>query len=229
MTNSRAIDAAYRAASGLTSRDDYKIFYSVLKPSWLMSIGINPGGRSEKWHEATEGGFYDEGNHDFVQYREDSGYALARPMHALLTTAMATSSPKVLCGVPHTNVSFRRSSRSQEVESKHVQEAAPFLTAIIDIVRPKVLVMIGATAFKYAKGARTGFLKECHLLQEAVPIPNGPHATMFFREYRAFLRHNGNPIHVIALAHLSTYADRYEPWNETLRLVDAAVAPFRAN
>jgi uracil-DNA glycosylase len=226
MTDARSIDAAFRTATELTSRDDYKIFYSRLQPSWLITIGINPGGHSNDWFEATRTGFYDEGLHDFIEYENDARYDLARPMMQVLRAATGTKRPDVLRTIPHTNMAFRRSPDSSGFKPEHRAEAAPFVQAILDVVRPRTIVFAGK-ACDQALDANRGFLVGQYDYEEAVPIRNGTAAIPLFRSFRSTFRRNGQAVRVVALAHPSRYATRQRPWHETMALVEATIRSER--
>src|SRR5688572_23048686 len=40
----RDVEERYKAASGLSTRADYKIFYGLVRPAPILVLGINPGG-----------------------------------------------------------------------------------------------------------------------------------------------------------------------------------------
>jgi hypothetical protein len=225
MNDARRIDADYRAATGLTSRDDYKIFYSRLAPSRIMTIGINPGGRSDDWFEASRSGFYDEGEHDFIECRDDPRYDLACPMFQVLAAAAGTMDLQTLRAIPHTNMSFRRSVDATGCLPAHVRETRPYLAGILDTVQPDLVIFAGR-ACDLALDSKYGFLSDMRNYREAIPIANGKALIPFYKEFDATLHAGGKSkqIKVIALAHPSRYAKRKTPWAQALAIVQSSSA-----
>jgi uracil-DNA glycosylase len=94
--------------------------------------------------------------------------------------------------------------------------------AMLNVVRPRVLIFAGS-ACEHALDPRRGFLSDQRDYEEAVPIANGKATIPLFRSFRATVRHSGEGVRVVALAHPSRYAKRHGPWQQTLALLEAAV------
>lgn len=144
------IDLAYRTASGLADRRYYKIYYSHIHPFPLLVLGQNPGGETNGTDLAASDSFFENWEHDYLRFRNDSRYALARPMCALLAASLETNFIDVLRQVPATNVIFRRSRNTKLLNlstTNAAREAAPFLREILDAVNPRVVLLISKTAY----------------------------------------------------------------------------------
>ena len=72
------LDTEFRAASGLTDRRFYKIFYSAIAPAPLLVIGFNPGGETDGTDLNASESFYENWEHDYVDFRSyGNAYKLA--------------------------------------------------------------------------------------------------------------------------------------------------------
>src|SRR5215831_14988280 len=104
----RDIDDEYRAASGISEHRYYKIYYSHIHRFPLLILGYNPGGETDGTDLSASDTYYENWEHDYVCFRNDSRYTVARPMCALLRSVLQTTSVNTLRQVPATNVIFRR-------------------------------------------------------------------------------------------------------------------------
>src|SRR4051812_44664282 len=170
----RAIDAGYRAAAGITERRLYKIFHSRLHPFPLLVLGQNPGGETDGTDLSASDSFFEDWEHDYVRFRNDTRYALAQPMCKLLAASLGTNSTDALRQVPASNVLFRRSRNSATLDlnaSAAAAEAKMGVDQVLRMVQPRVVLLISNTAFDLFKrfhcAAGTNLDSSTHLYASA--------------------------------------------------------------
>ena len=145
------IDAEFRSRTGISERRFYKIFYSHIHPFPLLVLGQNPGGETDGTDLVASEDFFGSWEHDYLCFRNDSRYALARPMSALLAAALQTNSVDALRQVPASNVIFRRSRNTAALNlspALAAKESAPTLQRILEVVNPSAILLISNTAYK---------------------------------------------------------------------------------
>jgi hypothetical protein len=208
----REIDAAYRAASGVTNRRYYKIYYSHIHPFPLLVLGQNPGGETDGTDLAASETYFENWEHDYVCFRNDPRYALARPMCALLAAALQTTSVDALRQVPATNVIFRRSRNTESLNmtpARAAAEAAPFLRSILVAVNPTAVLLIAKTAYHLFVRfhCEPGSVKED---EPRIFTPNGTHNACIFFSAQAQVRGLAGTVPLFIVGHASKYAGRRE-------------------
>ena len=143
------IDERYRAASGLTDRRFYSIFYSRIDPAEVLLLGINPGGDPDIWSkdELASKSFYENWEHEYV----DCSYAIQQPMLPFLMTVCQVERAGVR-RIPKTNMAFRRSNGVDALKASHgismraaQREALPFVEEILSHVAPRIIILEGVT------------------------------------------------------------------------------------
>jgi len=211
----RTLDRDFRAASGLTERRFYKIFYSHIHAFPLLVLGLNPGGTTDGTDLNASNSFYEYGEHDYVDFRHyGNTYSLAGPVYNLLSAALATTAESDLRQVPATNVIFRRSRSGDHLDMaprSAAHESAPVLRRIIQIVDPRAILLLGSgtleqfSAVHCAPGSLTATSDAPQIL-----TPNGQSSARLFRVARAYVTALDRTVTMVAVGHPSRYSTRSE-------------------
>lgn len=207
------IDAAYQAVSGISDRRYYKIYYSHIHPFPLLVLGQNPGGETDGTDLAASDAYFEGWEHDYLCFRNDSRYTLARPMCALLAAGLQTTSVDVLRQVPATNVIFRRSRNTKALNvspAKAAAESAPVLRNILVAVNPKAVLLIANTAYKLFKTFHCEPQSVTEDAQPRVFTPNGSANACIFLSAQARVRGLDRTVPLFMVGHPSKYAGRSE-------------------
>lgn len=207
------IDAAFRAASGISERRYYKIYYSHIHPFPLLVLGQNPGGETDGTDLAASETFFENWEHDYLCFRNDPRYALARPICALLAAALQTSSVDTLRQVPATNVIFRRSRNTESLNlspAKAAEESAPALRRLIEAVNPRAVLLIANTAYKLFKKFHCEPRSVEENEQPQVFTPNGNANACIFRCAQARVLGLNRTVPLFMVGHPSKFAGRNE-------------------
>lgn len=171
----RDIERRYKAASGLTSRDDYSIFYGPLARSKLLMINANPGGTPDNYHIVD----VFAGEHEYIEGRESG--PTTRNGAEMLQYIANSADPESIRGVQVLNRFFRRSRQRPDArtESSYMQEARSFLTELINTVEPEAILFGGDAGVSLFASAHGGSARG------GVPLmgPNGSSQATYFREY----------------------------------------------
>lgn len=227
------IDAAFREASGISDRRYYKLYYSHIHPFPLLILGQNPGGETDDMGFTASDTYFENWEHDYLCFRNNSQYTLARPMCTLLSAALQTNAVDILRQVPATNVIFRRSRNTESLNlttDKAAAESAPFLRQIIEIVNPRALLLISSTAYKLFKKfhCEPGSVKESATPQ--VFTPNGRSNACIYLSAQARVIGLNRTVPLFMTGHPSKYSGRSE-WPQVVGslgqgLRDCNVAPI---
>ncbi len=226
------LETEYRAATGLTERRKYGIFYSSIEPSPIMVLGINPGGnpnlpndqypesKSERWH------------HDYVDCRHD----IQEAMLPFLKHALKIDD-ELVRRIPKGNVAFRRSTGANKLwEQQHItydaaaKEAEPVLRKIVARVDPKVIIFEGKQAFDQFVYRYCGNCSGAQLC-DAVKSPNGRYESTILAACRVKPDMLDHDVLALTLGHPSRFGKRQEfaAMGETLaKLVGDAAGELRA-
>ena len=219
------LDAEFRATSGLTDRRFYKIFYSAIAPAPLLVLGFNPGGEIDGSDLNASSSFYENWEHDYVDFRHHGKqYSLAGPAYDLLVQVLQTTSEDAIRRVPATNVIFRRSRRASALNltaRAAAHESAPVLAQILRAVDPAAILLLGSTAFRAFVGEHCD---RGSLVVNAEPPEilgaNGQHDACLFRSARAHVPALGRDVPLLMVGHPSKYA--YQGlWREVVASVRA--------
>lgn len=209
------LDADYRAASGLTERRLYSIFYSRVAPSHVMVIGYNPGGDPDHWDESllASRSFYENGEHEYV----DCHYPLAVAMRRFLTATFSLDSVEQIREIPKTNLIFRRSPGQDSLTLRPaaaLDEARPFVEKIIQRVQPHAILFEGTVTLDQFERI---YCEDVSRFQDGPPVttPNGRNHATIFRLDSGHVRCLGRRVTLIGLGHPSKYAGRAE-WHEVI-------------
>jgi hypothetical protein len=224
------IDRRFPECSGLADRKDYSIFYSLLLPSPLMVIGINPGGSPvEGGYQLASRSFYENGEHEYV----DMHYPLAAAMRNTLLTALGTNDVDVLRRVPKTNTFFQRSQNVDALgrgkRHEYVEMCAPFVLEMIEEVCPRAIVLEGRQArdnlvagFKVARGRSLPITEDDGAVVYGAYRGN-PHVRFFQREIADFGDRMGR-IELLTLGYPSTFS-RLRDWGKVLDALKQHLGP----
>lgn len=230
------LDAEFRATSGLTDRRFYKIFYSAIAPAPLLVLGFNPGGETDGTDLNASESFYENWEHDYVDFRSyGNAYTLAGRAYDTLAAVLQTSSDDAIRRIPATNVIFRRTRRSSDLNlptRAAVRESATVLAEILRAVDPVAILLIGSTAFD------AFVVEHCapgSLVVNAAPPelfkPNGASDACMFRSAHAYVAALGRETPLLMVGHLSKYYARHGIWLDVVaslraELVRLGVSPL---
>jgi len=207
------IDAAFRTASGISERRYYKIYYSHIHPFPLLVLGQNPGGETDGTDFAASETFFENWEHDYLCFRNNPSYALARPICALLAAALQTTSVNVLRQVPATNVIFRRSRNTESLNlspAKAAAESAPALRSILEVVNPCAVLLIANTAYKLFKTFHCELQSIKESAEPQIFTPNGKANACIFLSAQARVLGLNRNVPLFMVGHPSKYAGRSE-------------------
>jgi hypothetical protein len=223
------IGIAYRIASSIADRRYYKIYYSHIHPFPLLILGQNPGGETDGTDLAASDSFFENWEHDYLCFRNDSRYALARPMCSLLAAGLDTSSIDVLRQEPATNVIFRRSRNTKSFDlstTKAAAEAKPFLQEILVAVNPMAVLLVSKTAYDlFARfHCQAGSIKED--AGGKLFTPNGKSDACIFLCAQAHVLGIDRSLPLLMVGHPSKYAGRNE-WPQVVSSVKQALQRFK--
>lgn len=220
------LDRDFQAATGLQERRLYKIFYSHVHPFPLLVLGLNPGGAADGSDLSASQGFYEQWEHDYVSFRRNPRYPLAGPACDLLFSALGTKSRDALRQVPVSNVIFRRSRNSSELDIFLVaaaNESRPFVERILKFVNPKAILFVSGSAFDLFLRHHSHKPDYRPDLAQEITAPNGRTHACIFRSGTAFLPAPGRDAALFVVGHPSKYSSRSE-WPN---VVDALRGGFR--
>lgn len=208
----RSIDAEYQAASGLSERRYYSIFYSRLARSRVMALGFNPGGDPATWSETelASPGFYENGEHEYV----DRNYPIALAMRQFLVRVLELPDFEAIRGIPKTNLVFRRSRGVDDLtigREQAIAEARPFVERILRAVSPELVILEGSETARAFVSCYCGQV-ERDIGSVAVYTPNGRSQARIFEAMRGEVRALERAVTLIAIGHPSRYANRRHAW-----------------
>jgi hypothetical protein len=213
----REIEERYKVASGLTNRKFYKVYYSHIHPFPILVLGLNPGGVPDSTYLAASDSFYENWEHDYVKFWQNSQYTMARPTMDFLSAALDTNSANTLRQIPATNIIFRRSQSSDKLSqsvSKSFAETRPYLQELIEIVRPELILFISKTAYSHFTR------KLCIAVREEkeheIKTPNGRSFSTLFLAATCYLPCLSRKVRLVTTGHPSKYAGRSE-WPRALQ------------
>jgi hypothetical protein len=206
----RSIYERYRSTLPVEKQSDtyFKVFYSDIRPSKLLIVGINPGGDPlDPPHDAASL-LYEKGEHDYA----DCGYRLALKMTEFLKGSGIVRSTDAIRTIPKINVIFERSASFDALADPEgaATRSAPFVREIVEAVKPKLLLFEGVKAFD--------IFRRFVLVEPPAP-PDGrfPGLVQWFR----FERHPGD--HVV-LPHPTSFHWRAEDWRAAMDEVGSMYA-----
>jgi len=214
------LEARYRAASGLTDRSQYKIFYGPVRPAEILALGINPGGEPAEMmpdgvrHRvgpkigAASAGYYENNESDLLDCTWPENNVLK-----LLIPLVGGERESVRARVVKTNVAFRRSAKAHKIDIDRAKaEAAPFLAEIIGVVQPRLVLLTGVKLDEFARR----YCRDSAPAGETVR-DDGVKQTVF-RAARVTLRATAAPALAVQVAHASQFSWTYERYQVAERV-----------
>lgn len=209
----RTLDEEFRQTSGLAERRLYKIFYSRIHAFPFLVLGQNPGGETDGTDLVAPESYFENWEHDYVDFRHHPNYRLAGPMCELLEYALQTNSEDVLRRIPATNVAFRRSRNTDTLTTSvraSALETQSALGRIIQKVNPKLILLISKTAYDWFIKIHCGHATLVEKLESRVFTPNGGNMACIFAEADAEVSVLARKIKLVMVGHPSKYSPRSE-------------------
>lgn len=219
-----ALEDEFRAVSGLSDRGHYRVFYSHVHRCPLLVLGYNPGGQpGDPGLFTASDSYFENWEHDFVEFRFERRYAVAAPAFEMLCVALNTRDESLIRQVPVSNVIFRRSPNMDKMASRLARESAPVLSQIIQIVQPRIVLTMTKVAYEQFLTLHCqGDFAHC---SDPVRTPNGASPAVVYTHCSAALKATGEQATIICTGHPSKYSSRRE-WPHVLERVRQA---FEAN
>lgn len=222
----RDLEMRYRKTSGFVSRAQYKIFYGLVHSAPILVLGINPGGdpantepggSKHKTGEvaAASAGFYENGEHDVLDcdWKENKG------LKKLLVPLLDGDEAAIRSKVVKTNLAFQRSPKVKDIDIKAAKaEAAPFLSEIMAVVRPRLIVLTSLDLPAFL----TDFCIEATVTTEQ--LRDEKVKQIVFESAHAQLKNCESPSLVVRVAHASQFSWTYAKYNVVKRISSALEA-----
>ena len=190
----------FRKDFQLTDPNIYKVAYSPLTPADVLFVGDNPGG--DPCNPETVANYkedYGDDEHDFL----DAGYALAVKVRELFRDAFGSNWTAKLRSMQVTNASFFRTPKqpsSNKLKSNR-EKCRPYLTRIVKIVSPSLILATGMSVFKYLES----FMMDAVEVDRALPPP-ATGQQIYYRKARGkFSLLGGKEIDLVGCHHISGY------------------------
>ncbi len=214
----RKLDEDFKCSSGLTERRYYKMFYSKIHTFPILVLGQNPGGETDGTDLVASTTYFENWEHDYVDFRHHPNYRLAGPMCELLEYALQTKSEDVLRRIPATNVAFRRSRNTDTLTTSvraSALETQSALGRIIQEVNPKLVLLISKTAYDWFVKIHCRRGKLAEKLEGRVFTPNGGNMACVFAEADAEVSVLARQVKLVMVGHPSKYSPRAE-WSRVM-------------
>jgi hypothetical protein len=223
----RDLEARFKRAASLEDRANYKIFYCQVRPAPILTLGINPGGAPSntnpdgRTHKdgaiaAASASFYENNEHDILDcdWRENSS------LRSLLAPLLDGGESAIRGNVVKTNMAFHRSAMKKDIDiGAAMDQAAPFLTEIINVVRPIKILLTGVALAEFTNrfAARSTVL--------VAPERDPDVKQIVFAAASATLRQGGAEVLVVQLAHASQFGWTYARYNVAKRIAALEACP----
>ena len=149
MLDKRAMYDRFKASLPASEQHDryFKIFYSDVRPSPLVIVGLNPGGDPDNPGSLqSKSTLYEHGEHDYV----DCDYPIAVKMRGLLLETGAATDLEAIRSIPKVNVVFHRSARWEELTnpSDACELSRVHVSSILLTVSPRIVLVEGFESLK---------------------------------------------------------------------------------
>lgn len=206
----RDLEERFKRFTKLPGRSHYKIFYGQVRPAPILTLGINPGGEPSN-HNAdglkqkngrialASATYFENDEHDVLdcEWPENNG------LRKILVPLLNGDARRIRHEVVKTNMAFRRTAKAAQIKREHIAESAPFLTEIIQVVRPKLVLLTGPSLSDFIKG----FACNAKIVTEPERDPDVKHIVF----YPAIVRLHGLDTDAIAVqvAHASQFSWTY--------------------
>ena len=214
------LEERYKRAAGLKNRSQFKIFYGQIKEASVLTLGINPGGKpletstdgtqqSDGKKASASASFFEDDENDILdcEWKENAG------LRKLLIPYFAGDASKIRSDVVKSNLAFRRSASKRDIDiGAAILEASPFLSQILSYVKPKIIILTGASlaqfTSEYAVSSQVLFPPEVEPSVKQV----------VFSAARAKLKSNNTEVTVVQVAHASQFNWTYERYEIPSRI-----------
>jgi hypothetical protein len=207
----RDLERRYREVSKLEKRSDYKIFFSQVRPADILVLCKNPGATPASIDTdgtgtgASESGFYENGELDIL---DNDWWPESRGLLKLLDPLFGGDRDEIRRRVVKSNMAFRRSGKYTDIDgTRAMNEAAPFLAEIINVVRPKLVLLGGVKIDEFA-------LRYCDSWTSlSEPLRGGGRNHIVFSAAHLNLRGSGHKALGVHVAHPSQWSWTYQRYN----------------
>ncbi len=222
----RDLETRFKRASGLADRAHYKIFYCQVRPTTILTLGINPGGAPSNTNPdgrtqkdgaiaAASASYYENDEHDILdcEWRENAG------LRSVLTPLVGGDVTAIRGNVVKTNMAFHRSAKKKDIDiAAAIEITTPFLAELIAAVQPATILLTGVALSEFTN----------HFASTSAVIV-GPERDpdvkqVVFAASKAKLRQTGAEVLVVQLAHASQFG-----WTYARHNVAARIAELRPN
>ena len=208
----RQLEERFRAATHLTDRSQYKIYYGQVRPAWILTLAINPGGAPSQTNSdgrthvsgisaSASASFFENNEHDILdcEWQENPG------LRRLLTPLLGGDLGRVRDEVVKTNLAFRRSAKVSQIKKEAAfDETAPFLNEIIGVVHPRLVLLTSPTLASFSDR----YAKDVKML--SAPQKDESIGQTVFVACAATLRRTSSKALIVQVAHASQWSWTYE-------------------
>jgi len=159
--------------------------------------------------------FYENDEHDILdcEWRENIG------LRQVLLPLVGGELEKIRTEVVKTNLAFHRSARRRDIDLEAAaNQTAPFLTEIIKVVQPRLVLLTGVKLEDFTRR----FASDSAVLVEAQRDPGVQQVV--FAASRVTLRHPAIQVLAVQLAHASQFGwtyGRYDVGHRIINLLNA--------
>jgi len=209
------LESRFKSASGLPNRSHYKIFYGQIRPAPILTLGINPGGdpsntdpdglrHKDGKFAAVSASYFENDKHDILdcEWKENNG------LRKILIPLLGNDTRRIRSEVVKSNLAFHRSARASQIKVKNaIDESAPFLAEIIDVVRPKLILLTGPKMSLFTDR----FSSNVTIVGQPEKDP-GVKQTVFAAA-QVILRGSELEVLVVQVAHASQFSWTYERYS----------------
>ena len=216
------LETGFQSTTGLPNRSFYKIFYGQIRPAPILTLGINPGGDPANTNPdgyrhkdgvlaAASPSFFENNEHGILdcEWKENIG------LRKVFIPLLGHDSKRIRNEVVKTNLAFRRSAKATQIQKqKAIDESAPFLAEIIDVVRPKLVVLTGPKISTFTDR----FAHSSMIVAEPEKDP-GVKQTVFAAS-NVVLQGSEMEMLVVQIAHASQFSWTYERYSIVDRIRD---------
>ena len=147
------------------------------------------------------------------EWKENTG------LRTLLYPFVANSQARFRAEIVKSNIAFRRSAKKKDIDIEAaIDEAAPYVTRIIDRVSPRLILLTGVQLRTFTDR----FARTVRMLAPVERDPGVKHVV--FAASRVTLRASGDETTVVQVAHASQFAWTYAKYNvveRSLALLEA--------
>ena len=216
----RDLEKRYKKTSGFVNRAQYKIFYGPVHSAPILVLGINPGGdpantepdgSKHKTGEvaAASAGFYESGEHDVLdcEWKENKG------LKKLLVPLLNGDEAAIRSKVVKTNLAFQRSPKAKDIDFETAKaEAAPFLSEIMAVVRPRLVVLTSLDLQAFL----TAFCSK--VTDTTEQVRDEKVKQVVFESAHAQIKNCESPSLIVRVAHASQFSWTYAKYNVVNRI-----------